>query len=97
MRKRQEAQREHAKAVAQAQSTLTAAQQHLANLERQLLATRNPFSARPKLSDEEKAERIDSSESAAKRHERTQEQVEKAREAVSVAESELARLRAARP
>ena len=97
LRQRQNAQREHAKAVSEAEASLTAARQQLANLERQLLASRNPFSARPDLSDEEKAQRRDSAESAAKRHERTQELVEKAREAVHAAESELARLRAERP
>ena len=97
LRQRQDAQREHGKAVSEAQAALTAAQQQLASLERQLLAARNPFSARPVLSDEEKAKRRDSGESAEQRHERTQELVEKAREAVRAAESELARLRAERP
>ncbi len=97
LRQRQDAQREHTKAVSKAEAALTAATQQLANLERQSLAARNPFSARPKLSDEEKAIRKDGGESAEKRYERTQELVEKAREAVRAAESELARLRAARP
>ena len=97
LRQRQDAQREHGKAVSEAEAVLTAAKQQLANLERQLLAARNPFSARPKLSDEEKAERQDNRESAAERYERTQELVEKTREAVRVAEAELLRLRAARP
>ena len=97
LRHRQNAQRDHAKAVAEAQASVTAAKQQLAALERQLLAARNPFSARPNLSDEEKEERRKSGESAAQRYDRTRELVEKAREAVRAAESELARLRAARP
>ena len=97
LRQRQDAQRKHAKAVSDAQAALTAATQQVANLERQLLAARNPFSARPALSDDEKAKRQEGGESAGKRYERTQELVEKAREAVRAAESELARLRAERP
>lgn len=97
LRQRQGAQREHRKAVSEAEAALNAARAQLANLERQLLAARNPFSARPELSDEEKATRRDSGETAAKRYERTQELVEKAREEIRVAEAELARLRAERP
>lgn len=97
LRQRQDAQRENSKAVSEARAALTAARQNLANLERQQLAARNPFSARPKLSDEEKAARQDSGESAAQRYDRTKELVEKAREEVRAAEAELARLRALRP
>ncbi len=97
LRQRQDAQREHHKAVAEAEAAVTAGKQQVANLERQLLATRNPFSARPELSDEEKAKRQEGGEGASNRYERTEELVEKAREAVRAAESELARLRAARP
>ena len=97
LRQRQDAQREHGKAVAVAEAAVTSANQQVANLERQLLAARNPFSARPELSDEEKAKRQEGGESAAKRYERTQELVEEAREAVRAAESDLARLRAERP
>jgi hypothetical protein len=97
LRQRQDAQREHQKAVAAAEAAVTAAKQQVTNLDRQLLAARNPFSARPELSDEEKVKRQEGGESAGKRYERTQELVEKAREAVRAAESELARLRAERP
>jgi len=97
LRQRQDAQREHSKAVSEARAALNAARQNLANLERQQLAARNPFSARPKLSDEEKAARQDSGESAAQRYDRTKELVEKVREEVRAAEAELARLRALRP
>jgi len=97
LRQRQDAQRKHGKAVSEAEAVLAAAKQQLASLERQMLAARNPFSARPQLSDEEKAERRDSGESASKRYERTQELVEKTREAVRVAEAELVRLRTAGP
>ena len=94
LQQRQSAQREHRKAVSEAQATLKAASERLANLERQLLAARNPFSARPQLSDEEKATRRDGGETAAERNERTKELVEKARAEIRAAEAELARLRA---
>jgi len=96
LQQRQSAQREHGKAVTEAQAAVSAARERLANLERQLLASRNPFSARPQLSDEEKATRQDGSETAAERNERTKELVEKAREDMHAAEAELARLQAER-
>ncbi len=95
LQQRKAAQQEQAKALAEAEAAVTAAKTKLANLERQLLATRNPFSARPELSEEEKAKRAEGGETAV--HERTKEMVEKAREELRKAEAELARLRAGRP
>ncbi len=96
LQQRQSAQREHRKAVSEAQAAVNAARERLVNLERQLLAARNPFSARPQLSEEEKATRREGGETAAERHERTKELVENARTEIRAAEAELARLRAER-
>lgn len=96
LQQRQSAQREHRSAVSEAQAAVKAAREQLANLEHQLLAARNPFSARPRLSDEEKKTRRDGGETAAQRYERTKELVEKARAETRAAEAELARLRAER-
>ncbi len=96
LQQRQSAQREHRKAVSEAQAAVNAARERLVNLERQLLAARNPFSARPQLSEEEKATRQEGGETAAERHERTKELVENARTEIRAAEAELARLRAER-
>jgi hypothetical protein len=79
--------------VAEAESKLAAAREKLKNLETQLLATRNPFSARPQLSEEEREQRMTSGETAAERNKRTQELVDEARAKVAEAEAELARAR----
>lgn len=97
MRQRQAAKAEHRKAIAAAQSAVNSARLKLANLERQLLAARNPFSARPELTDEERAKRQEGGETAAQRYERTEMMVAAAREEIRAAEAELARLRAERP
>ncbi|NIM01452.1 MAG: hypothetical protein GTO30_13790 [Acidobacteria bacterium] len=97
LQQRRAAQQEQAKSLAEAEAAVTAAKAKLADLERQLLATRNPFSARPELSEEEKTKRTEGGETAAQRHDRTKEMVEKAREGLRKAEAELARLRAGRP
>ena len=94
---RQAAIQKHANDVMEAEKSVETARQRLADLEKQLLATRNPFSARPALSDEEKTERAAGAETAAQRNERTQKMVEAAREALRVAESELVKLKAQRP
>jgi len=80
--------------IAEAQRDLDAAQAKLANLEVQLMATRNPFSRRPKLSEEEIEHRLTSGETALERFERTQLLVEEARGEVLVAGESLARARA---
>lgn len=97
LQQRQASRQGHLEAVADAEATLMAARKKLAELESQLLATRNPFSARPVLSDEEKKIRRQGGETAAERNERTQDLVQEAREAVSAAEADLARKRAERP
>jgi len=97
LQKRQAAQQEHSVALAAAEAAVVAARQRVTDLEKQLLATRNPFSARPTLSDEEKEKRRTSGETAAQRNKRNQESLDQAREAVKAAEAELTRVRAARP
>lgn len=79
--------------IAAAESALAAAQAKLQNLEKQLLATRNPFSARPALSEEEQEYRETSGETAAERNERTQKLVDEAKQEVADAEAALARAR----
>ena len=77
----------------QAEKDLQAARAKLANLETQLLATRNPFAKRPELSDEEKEYRRVSGETAVERAERTQKLVDAAREEVRAAEELVSDLR----
>jgi hypothetical protein len=97
LRQRQEAQRAHSVALAEAEAALNAARENLSKVERQQLAARNPFSARPDLSEEEKERRREGGETAAQRFERTTQLLEQAREQVRAAEAVLARLRAQRP
>jgi hypothetical protein len=79
--------------IAEAQAELDAAKAKLANLEVELLATRNPFSKRPELSEEEKEYRRSSGETAAERNERIQKLVDEARVEVQAAEENLAQFR----
>ncbi len=79
--------------IQEAQKEVEAAKARLAKLEVQLLATSNPFSARPALSDEEKEVRANSGESAQARRDRTAKLVEEARTEVKAAEDKLALLR----
>jgi hypothetical protein len=80
--------------IADAQNELDAATAKLAKLEVQLLATGNPFSARPDLSDEEKEYRANSGESAEDRRNRTVTMVDEAKAEVKAAEDKLSALRA---
>jgi hypothetical protein len=80
--------------IAEAESALAAAEAKLKSLEVQLLATRNPFSARPQLSEEEQAERVMSDETAAQRNARTQKMVDDARLEVTAAQAALSQARA---
>ena len=93
MEQQQKDQAAKQKEIAEAEAALSAAQARLKNLEVQLLATRNPFSARPELSEEEQEIRAEGGESAAERAERTQKLVDEAKEAVAKAESDLRRVR----
>jgi hypothetical protein len=97
MRQNQAAQRDQRMAREKAQERLAQARAELAGLEKQLLAARNPFSARPVLSEDERKLRSTSGESAADRYKRTEQLVEAARQAVKDAEAEVARLRSQRP
>ena len=96
MKQRQAAEVQRRQLVAQAEAELAAAQAKLKNLEAQLLATRNPFSARPKLSDEEKQIRATSGESAAERNERTRLLVDQTREEIAAAEEALTQAKTGR-
>ena len=86
-----------ATAMQEAQSELAKARERLANLEKQLMAVRNPFSARPQLTEEEKEQRRNQPESANERYKRTEALVEEAREEVRAAEAKLAEIRSQRP
>jgi len=79
--------------IADAERELRAARDKLANLEVQQLATRNPFSKRPQLSDEEKETRATSGETAAQRNERTNEMVVEAKADVAAAQKKLSAAR----
>jgi len=94
MKQREAARAQRDQRVAQAEAELETARAKLKNLEVQLLASRNPFSARPQLSDEEKAIRATSGETAAERNKRTQLAVDQAREEVAAAEESLAKAKA---
>jgi hypothetical protein len=94
MKQEQAARAQRQQLVAQAEADLEAARAKLENLEVQLLASRNPFSARPQLSDEEKELRATSGETAAERNKRTQLLVDQAREEVAAAEKALAEAKA---
>jgi hypothetical protein len=94
MEQQQASQAERKESIDVAEGTLAAAQQKLKSLEVQLLATSNPFSARPKLSAEEQETRATSGEDAAARRARTEKMVEEARAEVAKAEADLANARA---
>lgn len=94
MKQEQAARAQRQQLVVQAEADLEAARAKLENLEVQLLASRNPFSARPQLSDEEKEIRATSGETAAERNKRTQHLVDQAREEVAAAEKALAEAKA---
>jgi hypothetical protein len=91
------AKKEQRAAVAEAEAAVAAAHQRVTDLEKELLAVSNPFAARPKLSDEEKAKRAESKETAQERHERMKNMLDEARQAARAADAELARVRAGRP
>ena len=74
--------------IVEAEAEVAAARKSLKNLEVQLLATRNPFSARPKLSEEEVEYRVQG-EGAAARNRRTQVLVDEARQELKEAEARL--------
>jgi hypothetical protein len=93
MEQEQKDQASREQTIAEAEAKLAAAQEKLKNLEVQLLATRNPFSARPELSEEEQEQRATSGETAAERNARTQKLVEEAKAEVAEAEVELRRAR----
>lgn len=89
MEEEQAAAKEQRERVAAAQKNLSAARQEVTRLEKQMLAIKNPFSARPDLSDEEKEARAKSAESAPELLARTQKQLDEARQKLAEAEKEL--------
>ena len=97
LKKRQEAAAARSVALAEAEKNVADARVRLAELEKQKMAVRNPYAARPTLSEEEQQQRRDAGETAAQRFERTESLVEAAREEVRAAEAKLAQLRSQRP
>lgn len=81
-----------ARAIADAEAELLAAQEAVVNLEKQRLAISNPFAARPDLSPEEKTARADG-DSIAARVARTEKELADARERVANAQATLNRAR----
>lgn len=79
--------------IDEAQAELFAAEDKLANVRKELLATVNPFSARPELSEEEKAYRRTSGETALERNERTKVMEQEAQAAVDEARTKLERVK----
>lgn len=77
--------------IAGADAAVTAAKQKVADLEKRLLALRNPFMARPDIPDDEKDEW--DGQGTKERVDTTEEQLRLAREELQTAEQELARLR----
>jgi hypothetical protein len=94
---REAARKEHAKQVAQAEERVAAAKQQVADLEKRLLAIKNPFLARPKAPEDEEAAAAWEGGGGPERVEQTQGQLEAARAEVAQAERDLAELRLARP
>jgi len=82
--------------TAGAQETVAAVRQEVARLEKQLLAIKNPFAARPELNDEEKEKRAKTTEPATARLARTEKQLAEARQRLAEAEGELADARTSR-
>lgn len=79
-----------------AEKELESARARLDNLKKQLLASTNPYSARPQLSEEEKELRATSGETAEQRRDRTRALVEQAEKDVVVAEDRVYRVKAQR-
>jgi hypothetical protein len=97
LKKRQEAAAARSVALAEAEKEVTDARARLAEIEKQKMAVRNPYAARPKLSEEEQQRRREAGETAGERFERTEALVRAAREEVRAAEAKLAQLRSKRP
>lgn len=96
LKKRQEAAAARSVELAEAEKQVADARQRLADLERQKMAVRNPYAARPQLSEEEEKRRREGGESASARFERTEALVKAAREELRAAEAKLAQLRSQR-
>jgi hypothetical protein len=79
--------------IREAEAALAAAREKVEQLEVQLLAVSNPFSARPQLSEEEQEIRRTSGEDAVARRARTEQLVEEAKRDVASLETRLEELR----
>ena len=83
---------EKAQRLAAAEAEVAAARKLVADLEKQVLAIKNPFAARPELSEEEREKR-ESDTSVAERMARSESQLDEARLSLKDAEADLARAR----
>lgn len=84
---------DRAQKIAEAEKALADAQQKVNDLDLRLKALRNPYRARPQISNEERAEWDQMG--TAERVKRTEEQLQEARTAAEQARAELQRLRSA--
>jgi len=91
MQERQAREAQRREKIAEAEAAVTAAQQKVSDLEKRLLAIRNPYLARPDIPEEEKGEW--DAMGAQERVDATEEQLRQAREDLQTAQQELARLR----
>jgi hypothetical protein len=93
LQRRQQANAKNKQQVAEAEAEVAAARREVARREKQVLAVKNPFAARPELSDEEKATRAQG-ETGAARLERAEQQLADARKQLEEAQKKLAQARA---
>lgn len=93
LEKQQAEEQDRAARVAEAEAAVNQARERVANLQSQVLAIKNPFAARPQLSEKER-ERREADRSTVDRLNRVQEELEQARAELAEAEAALDRARA---
>jgi len=91
----EQARKEHAQKIVEAEKRVTASQQKLADLEKRLRAVRNPLLARPEAPEDDPE--AWNNASAAERATMTETQIQAARDEVAQAEQDLAALRGGQP
>jgi hypothetical protein len=91
MRQRKEMDEARAQAVAEAEKAVADARERVTQLEQRILALRNPYSARPQIPEDEKADW--DSMGTRERLEKSEEQLAQAREELEAAEKELDAIR----
>jgi hypothetical protein len=91
MQQQQAQAEERTRIVAEAELAVAEARARVQQLEQRMLALKNPFMARPKIPEEERADW--DSLGARERREKSEEQLTQAREQLKAAEEELARVR----